>query len=234
MQYTKMNDHTRMGNGNTSLVYSDTYKPVFLDGGILSVTTSGYTLTNKAGEVVESGSENDPLQIIKALGYSVKPLTIKDDIRGVTLPYETYQLRYDFGNVVRDKDNKRKFFAVLIKDEDNGCTGIGITEKKEGLTYAVHSVYIPEAMNKFDRAQYLVDYVNDLLFANEVSYIQAIGANYSNVKDRLNKEHTKIEGAISSVTNIEEAEGLALDAMKRKSSISEVFSEPIKYKKGGN
>lgn len=227
----------RLGAGRTHLINSATLQPILQpdkDGyrATLTVDEEGHKLTTSAtGEVLKRGNSTDVFDVVNSLDFDVQPLKVVDQIRGVELPYKEYQRCYDFANVVRNKDFKRKFYAVVIKDEEQDATYFGITEKKEGLTYAIHSIYVPKAMNKYDRAQYLVDYVNEQLFAYEVAYIQAIGANYPNVKDRLNKEHVRISGAISAETNEEECAQLAKDAKERKTTVVEQFDEPIKYVK---
>lgn len=235
----KLTEHGRLGSGKTQLVNSANLNPILQPDkegykATLTVTEQGHKLTTSDGETLKRGKSTDVFSVVSTLDYDVQPLKVVDDIKGKVLPYEEYQRRYDFANVVRDKDFKRKFYSVVIKDEEQGATYFGITEKKEGLTYAIYSIYIPEAMNKYDRAQYLVDYVNEQLFAYEVAYIQAIGANYPDVKDRLNKEHVRISGSISAVTNEEECTQLAEDAKERKTTVVERFEKGIKYKREGN
>ena len=228
----KMHEYSRLGSGNTTLVNSASFLPIFKNGGVLTITDEGYRLTTREGETVKRGRETNIFPIIKALDFDVQPLQVIDEIRDVILPFEAYQQCYDFGNVIRDYSKKRRYYAYIVKDEENGCTGIGIAEKYKGFTYAIHSIYVPSALNKYERAQYLVDFIVGELYADEVASVQAVGAQHENVKDRLNKEHIRLYGGIRSELNSEEVEQLAKDAIERRETISERFEEAIKFEKG--
>lgn len=229
----KERSYSRLGRSTTQLINSKTLEPIFKDGGILTITTEGYRLTTSKGEIIKQGKETNIFPIIKALDFDVQPLQVVDEIKGVTLPFEAYQQRYDFENVPKDYDKKRRYYAFIIKDEEKDCTAFGITEKAGGLTYAIHSIYVPNAMNKYDRAQYLVNFIVGELYADEVASVQTVGAQQENIKDRLNKEHVRLFTGIKAEANSEKAEQLAKDAIERRETISERFEEPIKYEKQG-
>ncbi|UOQ86201.1 hypothetical protein [Gracilibacillus salinarum] len=228
MNYTKITEHGRLGKGITTLVHADTLTPVFAKGGTLTITEAGYKLTpTNSAEVIRSGSQTDAFEVVEALDFDIEQLTVVDETKGVTLPLTDYSKRFRHGYHWRD--GNRKFFAHIIKDEEAGATGFGITEKANGYTYAIHSIYVPKAMTRKERSQYLVEYLAPLTDATEYARVQAIGANNSNVTDWLGVEYVRIQPSITAQTNIEETELLAKDALARQSTITERLQEPIKY-----
>lgn len=227
----KLTDYTRLGTVGTTLVDSNTLEPVFKDGGTLTITKAGYQLATKAGEVLQRGVATDGIAIIKALSFDVEPLFVKDEVKGVSLLGEEYKRKFSHGHIFRDK--ARRFYAVAIKDGQERATVFGITEKANGYTHAIHSVYLPELLNRYDRSQFVVDYVAKLLFADEYAQVQGKGIDKPHVKDWLNKEHVRVRGGISSQVSADEyeCEKLALDALGRRGTLTETFDTPYKYER---
>lgn len=225
----KKREYSRLGEGKTELVDSVNLEPVFKDGGTLTITKAGYQLATKAGEVLQRGVATDGIAFIKALRFDVAPLFVKDEVKGVSLPWKEYARKFSHGEIFRDK--VRRFYVVAIKDEEQSATVFGITEKANGYTNAIHSVYVPESLNRYDRSQFVVDYVANLLFADEYAQVQGKGIDKPHVKDWLDKEHVRVHGGISSQVSKEECEKLALDAFERKETLTETFEQPIKYHK---
>ncbi|MFD2654494.1 hypothetical protein [Gracilibacillus thailandensis] len=225
----QLTERSSKGAGKTELINSQTLEPIFAKGGVIKLTTAGYKLTTEAGEVIRRGKETDVISVVEALEYVVEPLTVKDEIRGVELPYDEYETKYNHGKHFRSK--QRKFYVNYEKDEAKGVTTLGIAEKAEGLTYAIHSIYEPQLLNRKERSQYVVDYIANLLHADEFASVQGVGIDKPSVKDWLDKEHVRVRGSISSQVSEEETAKLAKDAMQRKATVVEKLAEPIKYEK---
>lgn len=225
----KKREYSRLGEGKTELVDNANLEPVFKYGGTLTITKAGYQLATKAGEVLQRGVATDGIAIIKALSFDVAPLQVKDEVKGVSFSWEEYERKFSHGHIFRD--NARRFYVVAIKDEEQGATCFGITEKANGYTKAIHSFYVAELLNRYDRSQFVTDYVAELLFADEYAHVQGKGIDKPHVKDWLGKEHIRIHGGISSQVSAEECEKLAMDALERKETVIETFEIPFKYER---
>lgn len=133
------------------------------------------------------------------------------------MPYEDYGKRYD--------SPLRKFKLSAVRNDD--CIGIGIIEYAGRFTYAIHSLYFPHLSHK-DTFIEIMEYLDSIL-PKEGYYLL-----------RLNDIHRKHEWSVpyygrftfrserDKSNAFQDAKKLAQDAIDRKGSLSEEFTEGIR------
>src|SRR5699024_5972754 len=117
-------------------------------------------------------------------------------------------------------------FSVYTEEDCKG-TAFGIERQHWGKTLEIHSIYEPEIMSDKEKAEYIAEYIFSKLNANEIGNISAVGI------DKY-REHpfVKIYGH-AFAAKFEQAKELYDDAMKRKTTISEVIKEREEAKDEG-
>ena len=193
---------------------------------ILTVTPKGFELVAaRSGEVLRRGKETDVFNIYDSLLIKEEacPMLVKDDIKGAALAFEDYENKYGFDRVQREVLAK---FSVYTEEDCKG-TAFGIVKQHWGETLEIHSIYEPELMSNKEKAEYIAEYISDKLNANEIGNISAVGIDkYS--------DHSFVRiYAHAFAAKFEQAKELYDDAMKRKTTISEVIKEREEAKNGG-
>ncbi|UOQ48132.1 hypothetical protein MUN88_19125 [Gracilibacillus caseinilyticus] len=217
----KMHEHSTYGAGKTVLVDAETYEPIFKHGGVITVTSEGYRLTTKAGEVIREGTETDAIQAVKALDFYIENLMVVDEVKEVELPYSDYLRKYGHGLIQRN--NTRRFRYVTLTEDD--ATAFGIVERKENETIAFYSIYEPTKLTNRERTLYLLDYINDLLNAEDFAFINGHGVSTSHIKHWKNDRQALRLYATSIDKANKEALALAEDALQRKTTIIEKMED---------
>ncbi|WP_343781011.1 hypothetical protein [Virgibacillus salarius] len=193
-----------------------------LTGLTLTINDEGYTLTNAEGCILRQGNETDPFVIYDSMSFEVGALKLV--MPGFAGVFDRYENKHGYGRV--GKDIKRKFIAYTERGEGNEGA-IGLIEYDRHNTLSIHSLYIPQAMTNKEHVNYLAEYIEGLLYANEYATVQAV-----------NFTQGKIDGKYAGIVKMygapykprhEQARLLYMDAILRGTSITEVFDEPMRY-----
>lgn len=191
----------------------------------LTVTDKGFTLSNVEGEVLRCGNEKDVFSIYDGAMYPVEPLRVETrDFEGTFTEYER-----TFGHGRVSREEKRRFKAYYVRTKDG--IGLGLIEYRRLKTTAIYSLFLPEPMSDKEVINYIAEFATSKLKACEMATITGTQTEPSQL-------HGKHAGVIKMYSNpygstLEQVHLLALDALKRETSISERFAEPLTYKPQG-
>ncbi|WHX27448.1 hypothetical protein QNH47_06220 [Virgibacillus halodenitrificans] len=183
-----------------------------------------YRLTNGQGAVLRQGQAGDVFEVVDSM-----PIRIDTDKLTVHTPdykglYVDYEQKYGHGRIGVERTHKRKFQAYT----DRGSNAIGIVEYRGKKTRVIHSLHMGDGdySNK-DKAVYLADYLQSLLFANEVAHVS--GANFA--ADRLPLRYNGIVRLWGSgyKEKFEQERLLHDDAIKRGTTITERLAKQVEY-----
>jgi len=189
---------------------------------LLTVGRNGYKVHNVHGEVMRQGVETDVFTIYDNMPMDVEPLRVETpDFTGLFVDYER-----EFGHGRIERDEKRRFKAYYVRTADG--IGLGITEYRRLKTMSIHSLFVPEPMSDEQVINYIAEFASNKLRACEMATI-------TGAQTEPSKLYGKHAGVVQMYCNpygstLEQVHLLALDALKRRTSISEVFSEPATYK----
>lgn len=207
--------HSTLKGRNEDGLITDVMK--LSDGGyksILTVNESGFTLIAVGSkEILRRGTDKNVFTIYDSLLINVKPLLVKDEVRGVELAYTDYENKYGFNRVERTVPAKYYLYSVPTE----GAMAFGAIEKHAGYTLALHSVYVPKEMTKQESVDYIASYIFDQLAANEKGNVTAYDL----------PQYFEIPGvrvySHGYAARLETSEELYWDAIERKSTVSEVL-----------
>ncbi|GEM_PF-6425580 len=211
-------------------------RPLFEDCEALRLTVTGgqYRLTCKQGGVIRQGQSNGSpesiFEIYDSTGADLPTDFLKLELPGYSGSFFEYEQIYGHNRV--ERVTKRRF--VVFTESTEGGTGFGFVERKNGLTTAIHSVYVPQELSRREKARFVVKYIYELLKANEYASVSYSGITIDGVNvHEYGFGAIKCRPAARDADILEEAHLLYLDALKRKQTVTEVFSSGAKYKPRG-
>jgi hypothetical protein len=189
----------------------------------LDVDVDGFILRNNNGELLWKGKETDVFAIYDSMQFSIPGdglLVITDSFNGSFTEYEN---KYGFDRVERTE--KVKYLAYSERLE--GASVFGLVKVHYGNTLEINSLYHDKELSNRERASFLADFVCERLDANETASITIVGG-------KVNKANVKHPGVVRLHSSkwqpkYEQARLLAIDAGERRTSITERFTEPMRY-----
>lgn len=199
---------------------------------ILTVDNDGYRLAaGRSGAVLRQGqSDGSPASIFgvyDSMAFDAEPMKVIT--AGATEVFSDsfteYERTYGYGRVSREV--KRTFY-VYISSLEGDETAFGLVEHFNGKSLAIHSLYYPYKLSRKERTIEVIEYVKGLLAPTEHASITAAGLN----PQRVNM--FAYDGVVRVNTTgynekLEQSRLLFDDAAERRSSLKEVFEEPVKY-----
>lgn len=124
----------------------------------------------------------------------------------------------------------RRFKAFYIKAEEG--VGIGIVEhgkRWDSEVIAIHSIYSPDNLSNRDVAVAIYQTVYNLLNGDEWALLYMSQASRSKTWHKPYQSKIRIEKVAEERGSVFHAQLLAEDAIKRQSTITEQFDEPIRF-----
>jgi hypothetical protein len=189
----------------------------------LDVDVDGFILRNNNGELLRKGKETDVFAIYDSMQFSILGDGLLVTANSFNGSFTEYENKYGFDRVERTE--KVKYLAYSERLE--GASVFGLVKVHYGKTLAIHSLYVDKPLSNRERASFLADYVYGQLNANETASITIVGGKV----DKANGKHPGVVRLHSSKwqPKYEQARLLAEDAAERETSISERFTEPMRY-----
>lgn len=129
-----------------------------------------------------------------------------------------------------ERTEKRIFYVYTQRGDGNG-TAFGIYEVKDGYTKAIHSIYIEGDYSQKERTNYVCRYITQMLKPNEYASINYTGLNFSKIDVQVYGYRAIKHRPTPKYSLMQEQAHLLYDAMRRKTTITEVFDDNLfKYK----
>lgn len=128
------------------------------------------------------------------------------------------------GEQQKNRRVKNKWLVYSDKPQSDE-TAFGIVRHDGNMIYEIHSLYKPKRLSNRERTKYISRFVKSRLAADEYAKVTVCNGKFFPTQ----------ELGVSIFTTgyrtkfFENASLLYIDALRRKSSISKVFSEPIQY-----
>ena len=124
----------------------------------------------------------------------------------------------------------RRFRADFIKSDEG--TGLAIVEYGshwDAETLAIHSIYDANNLSNKDASMIIFQRIYRDLTDGEQALLQMSRFSYRKGYDKPYRDRLKIQNVETIRGRMYQARLLAEDAIKRKTSISEVFDEPFRF-----
>ncbi|WP_148436785.1 hypothetical protein [Gracilibacillus timonensis] len=167
------------------------------------------------------------MAIVQSLTFDPSPLSVSDQIKGVSLPWKQYERKYAHGLFFRT--DSRWFVATIIANKAEEATALGVAERVKGETVAIHGIFYNGYLTNKEQAYFLLNYIYDELGATDFGFIRGLKVNTGKVD--LTKFTERLRIHPSNPRQAEEAVKLAESTLQRRTDIVEYFDEPIKYKR---
>lgn len=190
----------------------------------MTVDASGnYRITNGTGGTIRQGlcpdSPESIFAIVDSCDFNIGNMKLQTP--SYSGSYEDYEQKFGFGRVLRDVKTKWRAYSETLPN-DAGYTAIGLVKYDSQVYYEIHSLYIPERYGRRRKSDYILDFIEKRLKANEYASIQSVGmaakrTDVHFIRNELYKHRYELPRLLYN------------DAAERMGSVSEVIPEGMTY-----